>query len=177
LYWRRVQKISIILANLEEFLVIPILHETNIPMVYIWRSRCTLNFKKIKFEKKWNLQSPWGMEDWTLLSFKNWGCCTHTPPRSPGPCYMQGPKKKLKKKKDKFYFFKWAGRKLLGARRAAGGRPLVAGRSVGPLNYQATPPPFFCFVAPFFSNVVNSSSLAPAHARPTQTSTQNFKHP
>jgi hypothetical protein len=37
------------------------------------------------------------MEDLTLpsigASFKKWGCCTHMPPspRSPGPCYIEGP--------------------------------------------------------------------------------------
>jgi hypothetical protein len=35
---------------------------------WIWRSRCTLNFFKIKFENKWNLHSPWGLEHLTLPS-------------------------------------------------------------------------------------------------------------
>jgi hypothetical protein len=46
------------------------------------------------------------MEDFTFpsirASFKKWGCCRHTPPlhtRSLGPCYMQGPIKKITKKK------------------------------------------------------------------------------
>jgi hypothetical protein len=29
----------------------------------IWRSRCALNLGKIKFEKKWNLQSPCNLQD------------------------------------------------------------------------------------------------------------------
>jgi hypothetical protein len=28
----------------------------------------TLNLEKIRFEKKWNLQSPWKMQDFTLPS-------------------------------------------------------------------------------------------------------------
>jgi hypothetical protein len=32
---------------------------------WIWRSSHTLNLAKIKFGNKWNLQAPWGMEDFT----------------------------------------------------------------------------------------------------------------
>jgi hypothetical protein len=31
---------------------------------------CILNLAKIKFGKKWNLQAPWGMEDFTLPSVR-----------------------------------------------------------------------------------------------------------
>jgi hypothetical protein len=55
LHWRRVQKISIILTNLEEYFVISNFYETKIPGIFE-------NLEKIKFEKKWNLQSPWGLE-------------------------------------------------------------------------------------------------------------------
>jgi hypothetical protein len=48
LHKRKIQKNSITLANLEEFLVILIFHETKIPTV----GMCTLNLGKIKFEKK-----------------------------------------------------------------------------------------------------------------------------
>jgi hypothetical protein len=48
---RRVQKISITLVVLEEFLVISVFHKTKIPTVDK-SSRCTLNLTKIKFGKK-----------------------------------------------------------------------------------------------------------------------------
>jgi hypothetical protein len=44
-------KISITLANLTEFLVISIFHETKIPKVHM-KFRCTLNLVKTKFGKK-----------------------------------------------------------------------------------------------------------------------------
>jgi hypothetical protein len=37
-------------------------------------------------------------------SFKKWGCCTHTPPRSLSPYYMQGSRKNIKKKVQKIFF-------------------------------------------------------------------------
>jgi hypothetical protein len=45
------------LANLEEFLVISIFHETKIPTVDM-KVQVYSKFKKTKFEKKSNLQSP-----------------------------------------------------------------------------------------------------------------------
>jgi hypothetical protein len=85
LHWRRVHKNSITLANLEEYLVISIFHETKIPTVDM-KVQVYSKFRKIKFEKKWNLQSPWGMEHLTLpsvgASFKKWGCCTPILPKA-----------------------------------------------------------------------------------------------
>jgi hypothetical protein len=100
LHWRRVQKISIILANLGEFLVISIFHETKIPMVDI-KIHVYSKFRKKNLGKKWNLQVPWEMEDLTLpnvgVSFKKWGTL-HPPPilRSPCPCYNTRAFKKIK---------------------------------------------------------------------------------
>jgi hypothetical protein len=77
------------------------------------------------------------------------------------------------------------GRPISGDQRVA-----IAGRSAGGGGNQRLLPspaqvPHFPQVAsPFFSPIllllgtlVNSTSLAPAHARPTQTSPKNFKHP
>jgi hypothetical protein len=75
-------KISIILVNLEEFLVISLFHETKIPMVDM-KVQVNSKFRKKKLKKKWNLEwveSPWGLEHLTLPSvgarFKKSGCCT-----------------------------------------------------------------------------------------------------
>jgi hypothetical protein len=67
---------------------------------------------------------------------------------------------------------------MLGTHRAAGERPLVVGRGVGPLSCQAAFC-FSCFLVPFFSHVVNSFSLATTHTRPAQillktSNTHNF---
>jgi hypothetical protein len=61
-------------------------------------------------------------------------------------------------------------------RHAAGGRPLVISHGAGPLSYQAAPP-FFCFLAPFFSYVVNSFLIRYSTCHPSQTLPKNFKHP
>jgi hypothetical protein len=99
LYWRRVQNISITLANLEEFLVISIFHEIKIPMVDM-KVQLYSRFRKIKFDKKRNLQSPWGMEHLTLpsvgASFKKWRCCTSIFPKvlAHSPIFQKKKKKK-----------------------------------------------------------------------------------
>jgi hypothetical protein len=85
-------------------------------------------------------------------------------------------------------------RQLLTVQRSPGkGRPAVGDDWLG----SSRPPPtsgrrLFLHGSPFlyspcpllptscpqnFAHVVNSSSLAPTHARPTQTSPKNFKHP
>jgi hypothetical protein len=65
------------------------------------------------------------------------------------------------------------------SRDAIGGlRPAVADHScMGPPLSNPPTPSFLPLCPQIFSHVVNSSSLAPAHARPAQTSPQNFKHP
>jgi hypothetical protein len=77
-----------------------------------------------------------------------------------------------------------------GACAAASGRPMVAHQSTSSQTaHQRSPagcgvgllcskaaPPFPSSCPHFFPHVVNSSSLAPVHARPTQTSSKNFKH-
>jgi hypothetical protein len=78
--------------------VISILLETKITIVdmkvYVYSK-----FRKNKIWKK--VKSPISMRNGRFYtskcSFKKWGCCRCTPPRSPGPYYMQGPlKNKLK---------------------------------------------------------------------------------
>jgi hypothetical protein len=39
------------------------------------------------------------------------------------------------------------------------------------------PPHFFLLLPPLLGTLVNSTSLAPVHARPAQTSPKSFKHP
>jgi hypothetical protein len=63
LHWRRVQKISITQANLEEFLVNSLFHEVKSSVDMKVYSK----FSK-KIGKIWNLQTPWGMEDFNLPS-------------------------------------------------------------------------------------------------------------
>jgi hypothetical protein len=131
---------------------------------------------------------------------------THPLPRSLGPCYMQGPLRKLKEKsfqKKKFNFKKlqfgcWprslrptaSGRLLVAAGR---GCPVISDQRSGCSRWPATNArrplqrrfPLYCTRTPLlltscpkkFAHVVNSSSLAPAHAYPAQTSLKNFKHP
>jgi hypothetical protein len=52
--------------------------------------------------------------------------------------------------------------------------PGLAARDRGPHFSNPLPPPP---CPQFFGCLVNSSSLAPAHARPAQISPKNFKHP
>jgi hypothetical protein len=62
----------------------------------------------------------------------------------------------------------------------ASGRPTVAGRPRVDTSAYRDVPIFLIFFSscpPLFAQVVNSCWLAPAHARPTQTSPRNFKHP
>jgi hypothetical protein len=77
---------------------------------WIWRSLCILILAK-KIEK-WNLQAPWGMEDFTLLSigarFKKWKCCTSILPKCPSPNILITSKKK--KKKKEIGWTNWQGR-------------------------------------------------------------------
>jgi hypothetical protein len=115
------------------------------------------------------------MEDWTLpsigASFKKWRCCTHNPPRSPGPCYMQGPQKE---RRTNFFIKNGLAASCHGcAVQAAGDQRSRRRPRQGPLELSGSPP-FFCFVAPFFSHVINSSSLARAHACLAQTSTHEI---
>jgi hypothetical protein len=58
-------------------------------------SKCTLILANF-FGKQWNLQAPWGMEDFTLPSvgesFKKWECCTPILPKCQG--HLHNTKKK-----------------------------------------------------------------------------------
>jgi hypothetical protein len=62
-------------------------------------------------------------------------------------------------------------------------RPLVISRPrTGPILFFVPPPfsfvpPHFFILPPLLGTLVNSTSLAPAHAHPAQTSLKNFKHP
>jgi hypothetical protein len=69
------------------------------------------------------------------------------------------------------------GRQLLvGVRSVASDQRSPTATTRVPLYPTHLPPPSYLF-APIFPHVVNSSSLAPAHACPTQTSPKNFKYP
>jgi hypothetical protein len=67
LHWKGVQKTSITLAKLVEFLVISIFHEKKIRTVDM-KVQVYPKFREKKFKKKLNLQTLWGMEDLTLPS-------------------------------------------------------------------------------------------------------------
>jgi hypothetical protein len=60
-------------------LVISLFHETKIPTADTKVLGCS------NFGKKWNLQAPWGMDDFTLpsvgASFKKWKFCTPILPK------------------------------------------------------------------------------------------------
>jgi hypothetical protein len=133
------------------------------------------------------------------------GCCTPNPPKKPRPLlHARALKNKLKRNKIKNLQAQLsrqrpAGRRPLRAMVAllatanhpavarpgatSGRRPLVVERSVATDQRLPSESPFFVFSLPpsscpqNFAHVVNSSSLAPTHARPTQTSPKNFKHP
>jgi hypothetical protein len=99
LHWRRVQKISITLANLEEFLVISIFHETKILMVDI-KVQVYSKFRKNKIWKK--VKSPISMRNGTFNTSKCRGklqkmgvLYTHSF-KSPGP-FSKLPKNKNSK--------------------------------------------------------------------------------
>jgi hypothetical protein len=86
------------------------------------------------------------------------------------PCFNKICEKNKKQKKLK---------KLMpqSDRAAASKQLVVACRAhAGPIFF-LVPPLFSSFFPHFWALLANSSSLAPAHARPTQTSPKNFKHP
>jgi hypothetical protein len=121
-------------------------------------------------------------------------------PRSPGPCYMHGPFKKIKKLKRKKNIKKnTAGCDLVGCGRRAttsrwpaawGGRPpgdhpcplvacSVATNSRHPplrgcFIFALLPPPFFSPSSPIFGHF---GQLILIGARPAHTSPNNFKRP
>jgi hypothetical protein len=70
--------------------------------VHVWSK-----FRKNKIWKK--VKSPLSMNFWRISTSKcrgtlqKMGYCAHTPARSPGPCYMQGPEKKTKKNVTFFF--------------------------------------------------------------------------
>jgi hypothetical protein len=171
--WRRIQNISITLAFLWNFWWFQFFTKLKFQQ-QIWRSRCPPILAK-KFGKKWNLQGPWAMEDWTLpcvgASFKKWGCYTLIFPKY--QAHFQTSPKKVK-------IYKKIAKKGAAHNLSNYGRCRRATSSCLP-----SPGPLFCTTATFFSNsspsfwahVVNSFSLAQAHARPTQTPPKIFKHP
>jgi hypothetical protein len=104
---------------------------------------------------------------------------THSPKMS-GISSKLPPKKKLKKKKPKN--LKTVTRQW--DRLMAGGRPAVARwPRAGSILLLLRPhffflsPPFFLLLPPLLGTSVNSTSLAPTHASPAQTSPKNFKYP
>jgi hypothetical protein len=126
---------------------------------WIWRSRCNLNLAKIKFEKKWNLQSPWRMEDSTLpsfgASFKKWGCYRCTPtPKKPTPLLHARALNIFFKKGTKKLFLKKSPYCTVVA--PAGRRPPVADQAVAADQQSAATiaplgVPHFCNPLPFSS--------------------------
>jgi hypothetical protein len=132
---------------------------------------------------------------------KMWVLYTPPPPKKPRPLlHARASKKIIKKKRTIKYFKKLAGRDLSSRCRPAldhwlqaGGQPKVSNQQLVGLDRPATsscslattwalffvklPTPFLFSCPHFFPHVVNSCSLAPAHARPAQTSPKIFKHP
>jgi hypothetical protein len=84
-------KISITLANLEEFLVISIFHETKIPTVDM-KVHVFSKSRKNKFCKK--MISPISMKNGTFSTSKcrsklqKWGCCTPILPKAHSPNFQ-----------------------------------------------------------------------------------------
>jgi hypothetical protein len=115
------------------------------------------------------------MEDLTLPSvgatFKKWGCCTPTLPKCHDVPHNSKRKQKKKSKKLKIVMRQWD--RLVVARWPCTGPILFF---LPPLSF-LLPPPFFLLHPPLLDILVNSTSLAPTHARPAQTSPKNFKHP
>jgi hypothetical protein len=144
---------------------------------WIWRPRYILNVGLLFFEKKRNLQSPWGMEDWTLpnvgASFKKWGCCTLILPR----CHAHpATSSRFQKKNIKNPKNPKVGHyvRVLNYHVVAGRRSLVASwPRPGVLNSNL----LFFLLPKIIAHVDNSCWLALAHARPAQTFPKNFKHP
>jgi hypothetical protein len=161
LHWRRVQKISIILAILEEFLVISIFHRTKIPTVDM-KVQLYSKFGKNKIWKKWNLQIPWGMEDLTLLSvgasFKKWVCCTSILPKALAH-FLNFQKIKKSKICNSLHRFRCQPASTVGC-------PNLSLCNF--LKINSWPP--------FFLHEVSSSWLAPTHAHPAQSLPNTFKH-
>jgi hypothetical protein len=169
----------------------------------IWRSMYEVNFGKRNFGKK--VKSPLSMNFWRISTSKyrgtlqKMGYCAHTPARSPGPCYMQGPEIFLKKNVT-FFFEKKVKKNVqtgcdprpvarrplpdqqspvpgdpwlpTSERSAVGDRPSAGAPLCPPPAPIAQPP-----CPQNFAHAANSSLLAAAHARLAQTSPSNFKHP
>jgi hypothetical protein len=156
MHWRRVQKISITLANLEEFLVISLFHEMKIPMVDM-KVQAYSKFRKNKIWKK--VKSPISMRNGRFNTSKCRGklqkmgvMYTHSPK-------MPGSSSKLPQKNKKIIFFGMGLDSIGGAGRGP------------PLFYNCLLPPAFLLLPPhFFPHVVNSSWLQymPAQPNPTQ---------
>jgi hypothetical protein len=156
--------------------VISVFHEMKIPMVDM-KVQIYSKFRKNKISKK--VKSPNSMRNGRFDTSKSRGklekmgvMCIHSP-KSPGP-FRKLPIRNLKKIKK---FQKKGTRPTLSrCRPRARRRPTVARRPG-----QGWPAPFFLnfFLSypPLFAQVVNSCWLVPAHARPTQSSPKNFKHP
>jgi hypothetical protein len=118
LHSRGIQKTSITLAKLVEFLVISIFHETKIQMVDM-KAQVYSKFRKNKISKK--IKSPNSMRNGRFDTTKcrkkleKMGVlCTHSP-KSPGPF------PKLPKISKIIYFFKTRGNLALSRRRRAVG--------------------------------------------------------
>jgi hypothetical protein len=124
MHWRRVQKISITLANLAEFLVISIFHETKIPTVDIK----VQVYSKFRKNKIWKIvKSPISMRNGRFNTSKCRGklqkmevLYTHSP-KNLGP-FPKHPKKNSKKFKNSK---KWGQPDRSKCQPTAGGQPWV----------------------------------------------------
>jgi hypothetical protein len=171
MYWRRVQKNSIIQAILVEFLEISLFHETKIPMVDM-KVRVSSKFSKNKIWKK--MKSPSSMRNGRFHTPKCRGklqkmgvLYTHSSKMlGPSPNNQKWKMKKLKKLEKG-----GPAHSLSNCRLRSGRPPAIAQASF----FMCMPPPFPSSYLHFFLHVVNSSSLTTAHAHPTQTS-KIFKH-
>jgi hypothetical protein len=181
MHWRGVQKISITLAKLVEFLVISIFYETKIRTVDM-KAHVYSKFSKKKISKK--KKSPNSMRNgrfdtskWREKLEKMGVLCTHSP-KSPGPFsklpIKNWPKCRRKHKKNS-KIQKKKGQAdpvqvLTRGRPATSGCPPAAGRHLDRVGLPLFFWIFFLWFPPFFAQVVNSCWLVLAHARPAQSS-------
>jgi hypothetical protein len=146
-----------------EFLGISILHETKIRTVDM-KVQVYSKFSKNKILNK--VKSPNSMWNGRFDTSK----CRRKLEKMGALC-THPTKKKLKKIKK----FENSGRatgQALGRRATSGHQLAPAGSHfiLLPPPFFLLPPPFFLLLPPLLGTLVNSTSLAPAHARPTQTS-------
>jgi hypothetical protein len=183
MHWRGVQKISIILAKIVEFLVISIFHETKIRTVDM-KVQVYSKFRKNKISKE--VKSPNSMRNgrfdtskWRGKLEKMGVLCTHSP-KSPGPIpkllIKNWPKCSRKLQKNKKIQKKRTKQTLSRCWPEVGRRPAVARRPRVDAWIGLACPFFFVLPSIFCESgqllLVGSSTCPPAHSSP-----KKFKHP